>query len=1107
MENFDRSELIEYQEELSKILEVCNDDQDDDGDDDDEDNDDRIGFTDPVSPLILDLDGDGVEADGLAFFDHGGDGFAELCYWIGADDAILVWDRNSDGVIGDGTEIFGENTVLSSGDNASDGFAALADMDTNEDGVLDTNDRDWASLQLLCWTDSDGNGSKDRMELQSLTSHGIVSLGTTSVLSNHVDDVGNEHRLVGSFSKASGDSGTMTDVWLRNNERVTIYSDTGVPEHSEEITALPEVFGTGRVYNLRDAMALDGEGSLTPPFYGDARSETRTLEQLVQAFKDATDTASRDELADKILLRWAGAEGAVAADFWRGVGFAYTTPQKLAVVEAFQGSIWRKGEDYRHPAASTAQKINRIYITLFENLRAELSYQTFLTDMFKAIVVTIDGEAITTGTDLSDAEISTIGLDFSSVSAVENSSQRLGEFLRTLAVLSPNSAVVKSALEAVSSEWAYEYRYHGVHLDGMVSDGLTQNIDEYLGDGRTNTFRSTDSGADVLAGLGGSDTYQLGPGTGHDVIDEDRLGLNGGGEATDVVMVAPGVARANVLLSREGHDLVIGIKGSDGSVTDSLRVRNHYSNEDARIERVELSDGTVYGAEDFAEVSLSGGVGTSGSDSFDASLSTSAAIVQHGGAGSDTYLLGRGTGEATVDEYHLNQGSGSTGDAIRLKSGLGLTDVKLTRSGADLVVGLVGANGAVSDSLTVKGQFLHGSARVERLESSDGTLLLDLETAQAGLALLNGSAGGVIEGIGGGVADTFGSDGGTDTFRGQSGNDVYVLDSGSGTDYVEEGFGNRVAGDGGDTVRMGAGITSSDVRMRRTMWDLVVELLDDDGDVSDTLTVRDQYRHGWAGVEKVVLDDGTVLWDADAIAALTHTEPTYTAGTLIRGTASNDYLYGSSTVSDVFDSDAGGNDYLYGYGGDDEYRLGSGTGHDIVYEGSGNSRGAGEDGDSIVIESGHGVGDVVLHRDNRHLWVQLLGTANEDGVRLVTDSLKVDGYFHSAAAKVETVEFSDGTVWDSADFHAVALRGGTGNDYVYGRDDLADIFDADAGGNDYLYGYGGDDEYRLGSGTGHDIVYEGSGNSRGLGDAGDRIVIESGYGVGDVVMSRDDRHL
>ena len=182
-----------------------------------------------VSPLLLDLDGDGVEADGLAFFDHAGDGFAELGYSMGDDDAMLVMDRNGDGVINDGSELFGEHTVLADGSTASDGFAALSDLDTNGDGMVSSLDADWGSLRLLRWVDSDGDGATDSAEMQALSSHGIASLGTQGTVSSHVDSKGNEHRLVGSFTKSDGATGTMSDVWLRTDESLTVYSGSGIP--------------------------------------------------------------------------------------------------------------------------------------------------------------------------------------------------------------------------------------------------------------------------------------------------------------------------------------------------------------------------------------------------------------------------------------------------------------------------------------------------------------------------------------------------------------------------------------------------------------------------------------------------------------------------------------------------------------------------------------------------------------------------------------------------------------------------------------------------------------------------------------------------------------
>lgn len=72
----------------------------------------------PVPPLVVDLDGDGVETttteDGT-HFDHDNNGFAEKTSWVGKDDGLLVRDINGNGQIDDGTELFGNNSVLSNG--------------------------------------------------------------------------------------------------------------------------------------------------------------------------------------------------------------------------------------------------------------------------------------------------------------------------------------------------------------------------------------------------------------------------------------------------------------------------------------------------------------------------------------------------------------------------------------------------------------------------------------------------------------------------------------------------------------------------------------------------------------------------------------------------------------------------------------------------------------------------------------------------------------------------------------------------------------------------------------------------------------------------------
>ena len=65
-----------------------------------------------LSPIILDLDGNGVTTTTVAegaFFDHDLDGKHELTAWVGGNDGMLVYDKNNDGIINNGNEVFGDH--------------------------------------------------------------------------------------------------------------------------------------------------------------------------------------------------------------------------------------------------------------------------------------------------------------------------------------------------------------------------------------------------------------------------------------------------------------------------------------------------------------------------------------------------------------------------------------------------------------------------------------------------------------------------------------------------------------------------------------------------------------------------------------------------------------------------------------------------------------------------------------------------------------------------------------------------------------------------------------------------------------------------------------
>ncbi|MFK0205613.1 hypothetical protein [Agrobacterium sp. NPDC090283] len=123
-----------------------------------------------TDPLIIDLDGDGIEtteiATGNVYFDVDGDLFAERTGWLKGDDGFLVRDLNGNSRIDDISEMFG-------GVGRS-GYAQLAELDANGDGKITRADILWSELRV--WQDYNRDGVTDAGELKTLDQLGIVSL-------------------------------------------------------------------------------------------------------------------------------------------------------------------------------------------------------------------------------------------------------------------------------------------------------------------------------------------------------------------------------------------------------------------------------------------------------------------------------------------------------------------------------------------------------------------------------------------------------------------------------------------------------------------------------------------------------------------------------------------------------------------------------------------------------------------------------------------------------------------------------------------------------------------------------------------------------------------
>ena len=612
-------------------------------------------------------------------------------------------------------------------------------------------------------------------------------------------------------------------------------------------------------------------------------------------------------------------------------------------------------------------------------------------------------------------------------------------------------------------------------------------------------------GSNRLRGQGGDDVYWLGRGTGHDIIDE-AYGNTGNGDTGDEIRVKASIAPSSVRLERAawGGGLHVRLFGADGVVTDSLTVKDYYTSARARVERVVFADGTVWGAKEMGAVRLRGTssssylYGSSGrSDIFDADVNSFDTL--RGQSGDDVYWLGLGTGHDTIDEAYGNTGNGDTGDEIRVKAGIAPSSVRLERDREHLYVLLFGADGVATDSLKVEDYYTSARARVERVVFADETVW---GAKEMGAVRRRGTSwNNELLGYSG-RSDIFDADvGGKDTLRGLSGDDVYWLGRGTGHDVVDEGYQNTDTGDTGDEIRLKSGIGVADVRVRRIGEDLHVEVLDAFGTATDSLRVKSYYALAKAKVERVVFADETV-WGASEIEAMRGRVMSHPvrSSSEIRGTSRDEYLYGHSGRSDIFDADVGGGDRLHGRSGNDVYWLGRGTGHDTIDEAHGNT-GNGDTGDEIRLKAGIAPSSVRLERDREHLYVRVFGA---DGV--ATDSLKVEDYYTSARARVERVVFADGTVWGAKEMGAVRLRGDRWGNRLLGYSGRSDIFDADVSGFHTLRGQSGDDVYWLGLGTGHDTIDEAYGNT-GNGDTGDEIRLKAGIAPSSVRLERDREHL
>jgi|GEM_PF-259753 len=999
--------------------------------------------TNRIDPLILDLDGNGIQTTSLnnsgTYFDLDNNSFAEHTSWVSDGDGILFRDLNNDGIVTNGSELFGDHTGLLN----TDGFMALAQLDSNSDGKIDANDLAFSDLKVL-----KGDGT-----VNTLSELGIVSLnldhsthyvvdsnGNATIYGNMyeiTDANGNIRQAEGSYTKADGSTAVM-DSYLLNRDPISSIEPTQVTNVSDAIAALPYVANMGNVYDLYTAMSQD---------------QTGQLQNLVQSFVNEPDGNARTTIVDHILSHWAGTT--VVDPTSRGSNI---NGQQLATLEKFIGQQFPTAE----PSLVQAQDLDLSYYYLREYIYSQLDVQSHLSTLMS--FVKMDTDSLTGASKYDFTGVSAYLQNMlNNPSTVTQAEDLMGDFGRVVRGLNieDSSNYQTAVFEYFQNEdpnygWILNTSGKNVVAAGQMGSDIPDVMVETSG----NDFIYGNAGCDAIQGGDGNDHIE--GGDGNDYID--------GGNGDDS------------LIGDSGNNTLLGGAGNDGlSYDGSIDVPgNNYFDGGSGNDTI-----TGGGGNDTL-------IGGTGDDSM------------NGGGGNDLYIFNAGDGNDIVrdDNDPTNQGN----DTIQFSAGIDKANVIFTGSGVDLkiIVDTDGSLGATAPENVITVQegledsYPQASAALYHIENyqflKDGTVY-SYNDIVANLQSLGTNSGDDLSGAtyyanteygydgndvlrGGWANDTQYGGAGNDTLMGNYGDDVLV--GGSGNDLLEGNEGNDTyqfaAGFGNDTIDDSLGSNTLDVSAFSSNQTI-------DLSTSTSFTNgSDSVSWGSGNIENIITGSGNDTLTGDS------NDNTFTGGagndSMSGGLGNDTYKFadgfGQDTINDASGSNAldfsafssnlsvdisgtsftpsTGNSVTWNSG--DISNLTTGSGDDTLTDNTANNTLSGGNGNDTYVFSGSFGNDTIIENANA-------GTDTVD-LSAITNALTIN--LTSSTTSNEVTDGTNTVNW-SGDNIENAI-GGSGNDTITGSS--GDNILTGGSGDDSLVGGTGNDTYVFANNFGNDTIVENS---------------------------------
>ena len=814
-----------------------------------------------TSPIVIDLNGDGIKTisrkNGKTYFDLDNNKFAENTSWIDKNDGILINKTLITNSITNGSELFGNHTLLRDGSLADNGFEALKEFDENKDGVINELDS-WGYESLAIWQDTNENAKLDDNELKSLKELGIKEINLNYTNSNFIDENGNEHRQTSNVVFENGNKSTISDVWLDTHTADTRYVGEKIVL-SAEIEALPQIYAFGEVLNLHQAMAKD-----------------KVLQTMVQNYI-VSDKAKQNEMINDIIYRWANSDQIEPnARDPKKIYSHVMDARQLVALEHLTGKgylgIWCWGEYDPNPHGQAAPLLIDEFNKFAKYVQAQISAQSEFKDLFAGILP-LQWEKNQTG-DLSMAfktlkdRIADLlpNVDYEDISA-DNIIQ-VRKLINTAKNLGTYNTKYQSVFETIEAGWLSEIENLKFVINSV--EGTAGN-DNLSGDNKDNIIIGG-RGDDTLFGGAGNDMYYFDILFGKDRVydsagvdsivfsknikpenieltrnktsiyitrlDDNKAKTNdviqidnffeyngdiGNGAIEKIIfqngiqwdinkiieILAPqptqgndnlyGDMKDNIISGLGGDDIIYGGNGND---TINGNDGNDELHGDDGNDQLFGGDGndTLYGEN--GNDTLIGGMGSDnlqGGDGNDTLMGGKGNDKLEGGNGNDTYVFNKGDGNDIIKD---NNGV----DILRFGNGIKKEDLVFKRESDKLVISVKNNNGTNEDSITIQNfNSLNTSSTVKTIVFADGMIydfnkILELapisSTDKSDRLYLSDKDDIFDAGLGDDVV--LGRDG-DDIIYGNEGNDTLCGDNGNDTLIGGKGDDNLNGGYGDDT--------------------------------------------------------------------------------------------------------------------------------------------------------------------------------------------------------------------------------------------------------------------------------------------------------------------